>query len=111
MEDGNDILIEDDIVKATSFNVGIFGTSAVLVDSDDLFGKRALEKMDFKINTESGETHEECWREYFGQGTKSSNFSDPEIIHQDKLLRYENNDLFVSVVSTFESAKIALWLK
>ena len=44
MEDDNDILIEDDIVKAISFNGGISGTTSVLVDYIDLFGKRSLKK-------------------------------------------------------------------
>ena len=30
MEDDNDILIEDDIVKAISFNGGIYGTTSVI---------------------------------------------------------------------------------
>ena len=44
MDDYNDILIEDDIVKAISFNGGISGTTDVLVDAANLFGKRALKK-------------------------------------------------------------------
>ena len=47
----------------------------------------------------------------FLQVTKSSNVGDPEIIHQDKLWKYENNDLFVSVVSIFNPVKPALCLK
>ena len=44
VEYDNEILIEDDIVKATSFNGGIFGTTTVLVDAENIFGKRALKK-------------------------------------------------------------------
>ena len=51
MEDDNYELIEDDIVKAISFNGGISGTTAVLVDTAALFGKRALNKTNFKIKT------------------------------------------------------------
>ena len=57
MEDDNDTLIEDDIVKAIIFNGGIFGTTAVLVDSAYLFGKKPLKKINFRINTEARETH------------------------------------------------------
>ena len=39
------------------------------------------------------------------QVTKSSNVSDPEIIHQYKIRKYENNHLFVTVFSVFKSAK------
>ena len=44
VEDDNDILIEDDIMKAISFNMGLYGTTAVLVDASNLFGNRALKK-------------------------------------------------------------------
>ena len=42
VEDKNDTLTEDDISKSISFNGGIYGTDAVLVDADDLFFKRTL---------------------------------------------------------------------
>ena len=42
MEDDNDILIEDDIEKSVVFNGCISGTTDVLFDVADLFGKRAL---------------------------------------------------------------------
>ena len=60
MEDDNDIFIEDDIVKAISFNGGFSGTTAGLVDAAALFGKRAFKKINFKIKTGSRETHELC---------------------------------------------------
>ena len=95
MKYDNDILIEYYIVKAISFNGGISGTSDVLLGEEDIFCKRALNKINFEINTGAQETHEVCWREDFVQVTKSSNFSDPDIIHQVKLYKYENNDLFL----------------
>ena len=52
-----------------------------------------------------------CWQENFVQVTNSSNVSDPEIIYQDKIWKYENNDLFGSAVSIFKSVKPALWLE
>ena len=75
------------------------------------FAKRGLNKINFKINTESGETNKVCWRKYSMQVKKSSNFSDPEIIYQAKLQKYENNDLFVRVVSIFKSVYTALCMK
>ena len=51
VEDDNDILIEDDIVKAISFNGGVSGITAVLFDEANLFGKRYLNKINFKIRT------------------------------------------------------------
>ena len=57
VEDDNDILIEDDILKAVIFNGGIYGTTSVLVDVGNLFGKQALKKNKFKIRTVAQETH------------------------------------------------------
>ena len=111
MEDYNDILVINDIVKAVSSNGGISGTTAVIVDAEALFGKRSLKKINLKINTRAQYTQEVCWLEDFLQVTKSSNVSDPEIIHQVKHQNYENNDIFVSVVSVFKSVNPALWLK
>ena len=48
MEDENDILIEYDIVKALIFNEGIYGTTDVLVDAKNLFGKKASKITNFK---------------------------------------------------------------
>ena len=57
MEDENNIFIEDDVVKAISFNEGISGTTAVLVDMLNIFGKRALNKKS-KIKNGAREIHE-----------------------------------------------------
>ena len=57
VEDGNDILIEDDIVKAVSFNWIIYGTTDVIVDKENLFFNTALNKNKFKIRTRAWETH------------------------------------------------------
>ena len=51
MKDYNEILIEDGIVRAIIFHGGISGTTVVLVDTENLFGKRALRKNKFKIRT------------------------------------------------------------
>ena len=63
VEDKNDTLTEDDISKSISFNGGIYGTDAVLVDADDLFFKRTLKIINLKINTDARENHEVCWLE------------------------------------------------
>ena len=44
MEDDNDILIENYIMKTISFNGGMSGTTAVLVDATNIFGKIDLKK-------------------------------------------------------------------
>ena len=55
MEDYNDILIEDDIVKAIHFNGGIYGTTDVIVDAENLFDKRVFKKIQNK-NWSTGKT-------------------------------------------------------
>ena len=98
-------------MKAIHINGGISGTTAILVDAAALFVKRTLKKINFKINTGARDTHEVCWWGYFVKEAKSSNVGNPENIHQDKLRKYENDDLFVSVISIFELFKLELWLK
>ena len=57
MEGENETLTEDDIVKAISFNGGIYCTTAVIVDAVNILGNRALKKKKFKIRTGAQETH------------------------------------------------------
>ena len=108
MEDDNDILIEYDILKAIRFNVGISGTTSVLVDAANIFGKRDLKKTNFEIRTGAWVTHEVCWREYLVEVTKSSNVSVPEIIPLTKLQRCAKNDLFVNGRSIIKSVHLSL---
>ena len=51
VEYDNYIRIEDDILKAVSFNGVISGTTAVIVDAASLFGKIVLKKIYFEIKT------------------------------------------------------------
>ena len=111
VEDENKILIDDNIVKAISFNVGISGITAVLVDAANLFGKRALNKNIFKIRTRAWEIYELRWRKDSVDVTNSSNKSVTEIIPLTRLQKYANNDLFVNVVSIIKPVKSELWLK
>ena len=95
VEDDNSIFIKDGIVKVISFNGGTSGNTAVLVDSVNLFGKRASKKTNFKIKTGAKKTHELCWQKDSVKIIKSSNLSVTEIIQLTKLQKYANNDLFV----------------
>ena len=72
MKDENYILIEDGIVDAVSFRGVVSGTTAVLVDMYNLFGKRALNKIIIKIKNGARETHEVCWRKNLVEVTKLS---------------------------------------
>ena len=112
MEDGNEILTEDDIVKAISFNGGIYGTTAVLVDVENLFGKTTWKKNRSKIITVARETHELFWQKYLVEVAKSSTVSFPEIIPLTKLQKYANNDLFVNVFPELgQSSQNSGWRK
>ena len=62
MEDNTNIIIEDDIVNAVSFNRGISGTTDVLVDAENLFVNISLKKTNFHIRTVERETHGLCWQ-------------------------------------------------
>ena len=48
VEDDNEILVEDDIVKAMIFNGGISGTIDVLFGAANISGKRYLNKIKLK---------------------------------------------------------------
>ena len=48
VKDDNYILVGYDILKALSFNGDISGTTDVLVDAKDIFGKGTLEKNKFQ---------------------------------------------------------------
>ena len=108
MEDDDDILIKDDILKAISFNGGISGTTSVLVDAENIFGKRSLKKHRFKTRTGAQETHKLFWQKYSAEVT--SNVSVPEIIPLTKIQKYANNNLFVNAVSIIKSFKSELCL-
>ena len=110
MEGEEFILIEYNIVKAVSFNGGISGTTAILVDAKNNFVKRALERINFKTRTVARETHEVCWRKYLVEVKNPSNVSIPAIIPLTKLQRYVNNNIFVNVVSVIKSVKPAIWI-
>ena len=75
IEGDNDILIEDDIVKAMKFNGGIAGTTVVLVDATSLGNKKAINKKLNVFKTGSRSTHEICWLDDRVQVIESSGIS------------------------------------
>ena len=75
VEDDNSILVENDIMKAISFNGGISVTTYILIYETNVFGKRASKKINPKIKTGARETHEVCWQKYLVEVTKPSNVS------------------------------------
>ena len=72
MEDNNEILIEDDIVRAISFNGGISDITSVLVDAENIFGGRSLKK-EKNLNWITGNTSI-MLAERFGESNKVIKF-------------------------------------
>ena len=60
MENDNDILVGDGIVKAIFLNGGISGNTTVIVDVNNLFGKKGLQRKKTEIRTGAQETNELC---------------------------------------------------
>ena len=96
-------------MKDISYNGGVSDTTAVLVDVSNLFGKRILKKINFKIKTGAQEKNELCWRKTLVEVTNSSNISVTDFIQLTKLQRNANNDIFVNVIARIKSDKLALW--
>ena len=111
VEDDNDILIEDDIVKDISFLWWYFWhhcCSCVCIGylCKEILNENYLQNQYWSM--------EDTWSLLAGRFFASNKFIKCQLsrnIHQDKLQKYENNDLFVSVVSSFNSVKTGLCLK
>ena len=57
-------------MKDIGFNVIIYGTTDVIVDEANIFGKISLKKKKLKIRTGAQETHKLFWRKYLLGVTK-----------------------------------------
>jgi hypothetical protein len=112
VEDGNDILIEEDIFNALSFNGGLAGTTVVWLNAAALCSTKTLKKK-FKAETGSRETHELCFSEKDMRVIKSSGVRNLhyETIGEIKLNKYESNELIIEVRNSFTSQKPGLWLQ
>ena len=96
MEDGNDIVLEEHILRELSFRGGIAGTTGVLVDCDKLNGPSVTKKFKSRIiGTRS--THEIRWYEDKIDIYESSEITDAEVILDERLKLHQKNNLDVSV--------------
>lgn len=109
VEDGHDINLEEDIVKALSHRGGIAGTHAVLLDATWLSGK-ALSKSFKARYTGSRETHEIQWCAEKVNIIKSSGITDPEIITSATLQLHKKQCLQVEITMEFNSTKQVLFI-
>ena len=111
VEDDNNILTEEDIVKAISFRGGIAGTTAVLVDATSIGHEKAINEKFKVVKTGSRSTHEIRWLNDRVKVIESSGISKEEEILKPILDNFSNNDLSVIREEQFRSEKAALWVK
>ncbi len=110
VEDGNDIMLEENILQAMAFRGGIAGTTAVLLDVGNLPGTSISKK--FKSSkVGSRATHEVCWYADRIHIYESSGITTPEIIKKAKLDKHTKNHLSSKVAGSFCSAKPPLFVK
>ena len=79
VEDGNDIVLEDDILEALSFRDGIAGTAVLLYNCSNLPSK-TLEKKYKSAKVSSRATHEINWYEDKLCINESSEVTAPEVV-------------------------------
>ena len=104
IEDGFNIDLEEDIVKALSHRGGIAGTTVVLVDGSDLTGP-TLNKCFHCNGIGSCETHEIVWKEEQVEIVASSGITSPVTVAKKRLERYKKNTLCLPVDAEYTSTK------
>lgn len=104
VEDGFNVTMEEDIVKALSHRGGIAGTTAVLVDATTLHGT-TLNKPFHCHGIGARETHEIVWNNDEVEVIASSGISTPIIVSKEKLDAYAKNKLCPPVDVKFSSSK------
>jgi len=108
IEGGNDILTEDDIFNALTYNYGIYGSTAVLLDASNLIGPVFDNKETFKVKgMGSRETHEISWLHNCVHVIASSNITEPVIVKNTTLSHYKKKDLCFTVEKESTSQKEA----
>jgi hypothetical protein len=92
IEDGNDIMLEEQILDAISFCGGVAGTTGVLINCEKLNGSAITKKFkSTKIGSRS--THELCWYENKIEIYESSGITVPEQLMAEKLKKYARRPL------------------
>ncbi|XP_040564364.1 uncharacterized protein [Lepeophtheirus salmonis] len=104
VEDGIDVQVEEDIVKALSYRGGIAGTTVHLIDCTDLKGP-ILEKSFKTTQVDSHETHEIVWYKESVGIIASSGITTPEVIGYNQLMNYPRRAIQTSSLYDFTSLK------
>ena len=116
VEDGNDILTENDIYNSLTFQNGIMGTTAILIDGSLLSSNnKIIIGKSFKAKkTGVRETHDIKWvkndERTFVEIYTLSDVTLPETINADVLDKHQKHDLIMSVLASFTSPKEAMFV-
>lgn len=110
VEDGNNILIEEDILEALAFDDGVAGTTGILLDCSKLTGEAISKKFKSK-KVKSHATHEIRWYENKAEIYESSDITQPEIVSSRQLNCHTKNDLDVVLERSVVSSKPPLFTK
>jgi len=113
---GTDMTTETDIFKALCFQGGLVGTTAILLDAQNLgTGKVLQNSKEFKAKTGVRATHEIQWNRDAGTFgatviTLSGGLTKPEHIKVAKLATLPKRNLEIPVKESFTSEKPALFI-
>ena len=100
VEDGNDVILEEDIVSALMYRGGLAGTTAVLYNVGEIPSK-CLERKFKSSLIGSRATHEIQWDTQYARIYESSNITIPEIIRKDRLKKFKRVNVKGIVERTF----------
>lgn len=114
VEDGNDILTERDIFRALTFQGGIMGSSAILMDGSTISSNKKVLKKAFKSKRIGvRETHDIIWNviDDTVEIYTLSDITDPEHVFGPILDHsFQKNNIFVNILSSFTSDKTAMFV-
>lgn len=102
VEDGNDIILEEEFVHILSFPGGVAGTTAVLLDSAHLQQAAVSKKFESARNGFLA-THEVCWHQHKIEIYDSSEISYPRTILQSRLDKPFRNEVNSTILQRFTS--------
>jgi hypothetical protein len=102
VEDGNDIILEEQILDALAFCGGVAGTTGVLINCENLNGS-AIKKKFKPTKIGSRATHELRWYDNKIEIYESSGITVPEQIMAEKLKKHARIPLGAIVEKVFSS--------
>ena len=108
---GNDILNEDDVYEALTFEGGIAGSMVILFDGANLKGPVLQNGKEFKASkTGVRETHEVNWMNETPRVYTISDVTPPEVVTRRKINGYKRNELQTTIIKSHASSRNALFV-